>query len=167
MAQMNQAIALAVDAAERIRILNQVTHPSTGWSGLDDPVDVYEVLGALATLADQLQQTTNQLGRFLEYRLHGGQLTVNFGTYLDDPPAAVIAAADSLDQARVLAAEIAQLISDAQAAVIAVNPNVASTCMPQSTTRSTVQIPDAVSTGDRAVPAAAKEETADVSAESA
>jgi hypothetical protein len=167
MAQMNQAIALAVDAAERIRILNQVTHPSSGWSGLDDPVDVYEVLGALATLADRLQQTTNQLGRFLEYRLHGGRLTVHFGTYLDDPPAAVIAAVDSLDQARILAAEIAQLISDAQAAVIAVNSNLASARTPQSTNRSTAQVPDAVSTGDQAVPVAAKEETADVSAESA
>lgn len=124
MARINQAIGLATDAAEKVRVLNLVTHPSSGWSGLDDPVDVYEVLGALATLTDRLQQTTNQLGRFLEYRLHGGHLAVTFGTYLDDPPAAITSAVQSLDQARALAAQLSQLISDAQAAVVAVNPGV-------------------------------------------
>jgi hypothetical protein len=125
MARMNPALSLAAEAAEKIRVLNLVTHPSSGWSGLDDPVDVYEVLGALATLVDRLQQTTNQLGRFLEYRLHGGQLAVTFGAYLEDPPAAVAAAIHALDQARVLTAQLAQLISDAQAAVVAVNPSAA------------------------------------------
>lgn len=124
MARMNPAIGLATEAAEKIRVLNLITHPSSGWSGLDDPVDVYEVLGALATLTDRLQQTTNQLGRFLEYRLHGGHLAVTFGTYLDDPRAAITAAVRSLDQARALAAQLAQLVSDAQAAVVAVTPSV-------------------------------------------
>jgi hypothetical protein len=122
MARIGDAIDIAVEAAEKIRALNLVTHPSSGWSGLDDPVDVYEVLGALAALADRLQQTTNQLGRYLEYRLHGGHLAVHFGTYLEDPPAAVTAAVASLDQARTLTAQLAQLISDAQAAVVAITP---------------------------------------------
>jgi hypothetical protein len=125
MAGMNPAISLAAEAAEKIRVLNLVTHPSSGWSGLDDPVDVYEVLGALVTLVDRLQQTTNQLGRFLEYRLHGGHLAVTFGAYLEDPPAAVAAATHALNQARELTAQLAQLISDAQAAVVAVNPSIA------------------------------------------
>jgi hypothetical protein len=125
MARVNQAIGLAADAAENIRMLNLVTHPSSGWSGLDDPVDVYEILGALAALADRLQQTTNQLSRFLEYRLHAGHLAVSFGTYVDDPPAAIKAAVQSLDQARKLSAELAQLISDAQAVVVALNPGLA------------------------------------------
>lgn len=122
MTRRSDAIDLAVEAAEKIRVLNLVTHPSSGWSGLDDPVDVYEVLGALAALADRLQQTTSQLGRYLEYRLHGDHLAVHFGAYFEDPPAAVTAAIASLDQARTLTAQLAQLISDAQAVVVALSP---------------------------------------------
>jgi hypothetical protein len=66
MARISDAVDIAIEAAEKIRVLNLVTHPSSGWSGLDDPVDVYEVLGALAALADRLQQNTNQLGRYLD-----------------------------------------------------------------------------------------------------
>jgi hypothetical protein len=121
-ATRNDAVAIASNAAEAIRVLNQAIHPAAGWPGLAEPVDVYEVLGALASLADRLQQTASQLTRFIEHQLRGGRLAVAFGTHADDVAAAVGSATDTLEQARVAAAQLAQLLSDSQAAVVAMGP---------------------------------------------
>jgi hypothetical protein len=120
--EASDAVAIAANAAEDIRVLNQATHPATRWPGLTEPVDVYEVLGCLSSLVDRLQQTASQLTRFLEHRLQRERLAVAFGTYLEDPTAAVAAASEALEQARITAGQLAQQFSDAQATVVALCP---------------------------------------------
>lgn len=74
--------ALAGLAAEVLRSLNH----ATTW-GLTCPADVYEVIGSLRFLADQLPQALHQLGRWLDVELDTGRLGVDGG---GDPAATVL-----------------------------------------------------------------------------
>jgi len=77
----------AQQAAEAVWALNHATLPGAG--GLGGPADVYDVLGALASLVARLPQALGQLQGFLDVECEAGRVAVVEGDFAGDPVAAV------------------------------------------------------------------------------
>lgn len=102
-----EAAGCADTAAEAIRALNYATLPAAGT--LTGPADVYDVVGALATLTGRLPQALSQLQSFLAGEHAAGRVRIVDGQHTSDPAAALAdiqrwltcaaSAADSLRQA--------------------------------------------------------------------
>jgi hypothetical protein len=107
--------ALARTAAETIRSLNHLT---LGPGGLQQPADVYEVLGDLSLAASRLPQLIGQIGRWLATALAAGVLGCDDRT---DPACAVSGAGIFLSDARGSAAALARDLEQAQQQLAAVN----------------------------------------------
>jgi hypothetical protein len=71
-APTDDAAAIADQAAEAIRALIHATQPAM--SALEHPSDVYDVLGALETMAGRLPQTCGQLAGWLERQAEAGRV---------------------------------------------------------------------------------------------
>lgn len=98
-------------AAEAVRALNHLTP-----HGLDNPGDVYVVLGALATMVHRLPQACVQLANFLHAEATDGRVADYALTPAGDPHAAVCAASRQLGVAVGLAQQLAVAIDKAQQA---------------------------------------------------
>lgn len=83
-----QAVGYADTAAEAIRALNYATLPAAGT--LSGPADVYDVVGALATLTARLPQALSQLQRFLDGEHTAGRVRITGGPHSGDPAAALV-----------------------------------------------------------------------------
>ena len=83
------ALVHAEAAASAIRALNHATRPGLGWcdDGLTGPADVYDVVGALATLAARLPQALTQLQAWLDTETDAGRVAVVDGEHAGDPAA--------------------------------------------------------------------------------
>ena len=86
-----------------------------GYPGLTGPADVEDVLAALNRMAGDLQQTANQLARYLEDELAAGHPAREPGSTDQDVAAARHALTDVHDNARTLA----QLLHTAETAMLA------------------------------------------------
>jgi hypothetical protein len=75
-------------AAEAIRALNYATLPAAGT--LTGPADVYDVVGALATLTGRLPQVLSQLQAFLAGEHAAGRVRIVDGPHTGDPAAALV-----------------------------------------------------------------------------
>jgi hypothetical protein len=107
----------ASDAAEAVHSLNYATQPAEGWPGLNYPGDVYNVLGSLAVLAEQLPQTCEQLVGFLEREVEHDRVVAVAGQPFEGEPAAAVAtAAHWLQQAGGLAEQLRLALQNAQVA---------------------------------------------------
>lgn len=83
-----------------VRFLNYATMPSANAPGIDYAGDVDNILGAIRTAADGLQQTLSQCSKCLQDELATGLLRLDSGRpFADDPPAAVAMACDKLESA--------------------------------------------------------------------
>jgi hypothetical protein len=107
--------ALARTAAEAIRSLNHLT---LGADGLQQPADVYEVLGDLSLAASRIPQLISQIGRWLATALAAGVLGCDDRT---DPACAVSGAWIFLSGARGSAAALARDLEAARQQLGAVN----------------------------------------------
>lgn len=102
-----EAAGCADTAAEAIRALNYATLPAAGT--VAGPADVYDVVGALATLTGRLPQALSQLQAFLAGEHAAGRVRIVDGPHTGEPAAALAesdrwltcaaAAADSLRHA--------------------------------------------------------------------
>jgi hypothetical protein len=110
------ATAAARAAAEAVRALNHRTHPADRYPGLRYPGDVDAVLGALAAAAEGLPQAVGQLVQFLEREAEAGRVVATSGAFAGDVPAAAATAAEWLDRAAALAAQLSQALRNAQLA---------------------------------------------------
>jgi len=82
-----EAAGRADTAAEAIRALNYATLPAAGT--LTGPADVYDVVGALATLTGRLPQILSQLQSFLAGEHAAGRVRIVDGPHTGDPTAAL------------------------------------------------------------------------------
>jgi hypothetical protein len=98
-----------------VRALNHRTHPADRYPGLRYPGDFDAVLGALAAAAEGLPQAVGQLVQFLEWEAEAGRVVATSGAFAGDVPAAATAA-EWLDQAAALAAQLSQALRNAQLA---------------------------------------------------
>lgn len=99
-------------AAEAVRTLNHATRPGARLTG---PVDVYDVLGALALLAGRLPQVLSQLQAFLIAEHTAGRIAIVDDQHTSDPAAAVADLSRSLDGAAGHADLMGQALKRAQA----------------------------------------------------
>lgn len=83
-----EAADCADTAAEAIRALNHATLPGAGT--LTAPSDVYDVVGALATLTGRLPQVLSQLQTFLAREHAAGRVRIVDGQHTSDPAAALL-----------------------------------------------------------------------------
>lgn len=86
--------------AAAVRFLNHATLPANNAPGIDYAGDVDNILGAIGTAANGLQQTLSQCAAALRDELATGHLRLDPGRpFADDPPAAVAMACDKLESA--------------------------------------------------------------------
>jgi hypothetical protein len=104
--------ALAVQAAEAVRVLNHVTMPGSG--GLAFPADAYDVTGQLSLLASRLPQALAQLLAFLQSEVKAGRVVIVAGDHAGDPAAVLAAVIGSLDSAVASARRLHQALDTAQ-----------------------------------------------------
>ena len=101
----------AQTAAEAIRHLDHLTAPQAGYPGLDVPGDLYDTLGALTATAQRLNQTLDQLSRWVIEQGQAGRITTPGRTGATSD--AVAALTDALDRA---AQHVAATAGDVNAA---------------------------------------------------
>jgi len=70
-----------------VRVLNYATF--AGADGLEQPADVYALLGSLARGAAGLGQLLTQAGTFLQRQAERGELRISYGPHEGDPEGAV------------------------------------------------------------------------------
>jgi hypothetical protein len=107
----HDAAVAAERAAESIRELNYVT------SDICDSGGVCEVLGALASMAQQLPQSCALMTGWLEREAQSGLLRPQGGPPLQDAPTGLRLATDWLSRAGVLAEQLHQALACAHIAV--------------------------------------------------
>ena len=83
-----EAARCADTAAEAVRALNHATLPAAGT--LTGPADLYDVVGALASLTARLPQALSQLQAFLAGEHAAGRVRVVDGPHTGDPAAALV-----------------------------------------------------------------------------
>src|SRR5688500_3587155 len=105
------AAVAAERAAESFRELNYAT------ADLRCPGEVYEVLGGLMSMAEQVPQACGQLALWLEREADNGRLRARGGPFLDDVPATVASASEWLTRAAGHAEQLRHAFANAQAAV--------------------------------------------------
>ena len=115
------APALARVAAQAVAVLNDATTESVDYPGLAGLRDTEAVLGALARLADELQETTAHLTGYLTDQLDAGRLLPAQGT-TQPPTSAVATARGALTDVRDAAAQMSSLLTQAELALLAVEP---------------------------------------------
>lgn len=115
------AAALARTAAAAVGALNDATAASVDYPGLAGPRDAEDVLVALATLSDGLQETATHLTRYLVDQLQEDRLAATDGSS-QPPSAAVRAAGDALRQVQHAADEMSALLTQAELAMLALTP---------------------------------------------
>lgn len=98
---------------DAVRALNHATQPMNRYPGLEFPLDVYEVLGALTPGAHGLTQLFDQLGDWLERELQAGRIAINYGKYHGDPVGAVSDAMDALQDAVAAAGQLHDAVNRA------------------------------------------------------
>jgi hypothetical protein len=82
---------VASAVAEAIRVLNHATLSYFG-EALAFPADADAVIGSLGAAPQRLPQLLDQVRGWLASELTAGRLQVDYGSYADDPAAAVQAA---------------------------------------------------------------------------
>ena len=105
----------AETAAEAIRALNHATLPGT--NELTGPADVYDTLGALATLTARLPQALAQLQAFLDSETDAGRVAIVDGEHVGDPAAAAATAGHWTDTATAAARALQHALEQAHAAL--------------------------------------------------
>jgi hypothetical protein len=70
-----KAVEIAWKMAELARELNYATLPHEGAPGLTGPSDVYDVAGALKTMAQRLPQACQQTSRWLDEQEAAGRVS--------------------------------------------------------------------------------------------
>lgn len=98
-------------AAESIRELNYAA------SQIRDSSEMYEVLGGLLAMAEQLPASCTQMRVWLEREAENGRLRARGGPFLSEAPSAVKMANEWLSRAAGLAEQLRQALSYAHAAV--------------------------------------------------
>ncbi|MCP2343380.1 hypothetical protein [Actinomadura rupiterrae] len=121
----DQTLAIADALAESARLLTYATMPGSG--GLDDPGDVYTVLGSLTAAIGSLPQTLAQMSELVRDQIAQGRAVENpfYGPNSGNANASYAEMHAAIQQA---GGHLAALLRDLQAAHIAVsglgiNPN--------------------------------------------
>lgn len=98
------ASEIAYEAANLIRALSYATLPYEGYPGLENPADVYDVIGALEILAQRAPQALQQVSGWLQDQHNAGNVGHASGEdpypYVTRTCAALIRAADGFVQAQ-------------------------------------------------------------------
>jgi hypothetical protein len=113
-----EARAIADDASEAIRALNNATHPADWCPGLQYPADAYDVLGSLHELAYRLPQLVAQISTFLQRQLQHDLVAVDGGECVGDSLGAIGTASHHLEGPATQAAHrLADALDVAQQAI--------------------------------------------------
>ncbi|WP_250029358.1 hypothetical protein [Paractinoplanes maris] len=115
------APALATVAAEAVGLLSDATGPEVGYPGLTGTDDVEDVLASLNRIAGELQQTAAQLSRYVGDELDAGHLTPGPGSPGQDHQN-IAAARQALTDVQGSAQTLAQLLTTAKTAILALQP---------------------------------------------
>lgn len=108
-------------AADAVKLLQDATAGSVGYPGLHGVDDAEDILGDLARLTQQLQETVAHLESYLDEQVEQHQLSPDHGSRRT-PSQTIGTAQEALAEVRTAAGQMTRLLNAAEQAMLEVKP---------------------------------------------